>query len=169
MDHLRPLARLAAYAMILLLAAVWLTSALASLQQPLLDLAKAQVGDAIISFAGELALSPERTIQLALMLVGLRLMIGTYLLVGLVLTIYQRVRWGEEADEMIEAALFLSAIASIVAASPVLADTAGLQAAVGELLLCALASGLMAYGRTPHVPAASSEVPTPSGRVDQCL
>jgi hypothetical protein len=162
MDHLRRLAQCAAYACVLLLAAMWLTSALVALQQPLLDLAKARVGDAIISFAGEFGLSPTAIIKVTMMLVGLRLMIGTYLLVGLVLTIYQQIRWREQADELLDAALFLSAIGSIIAASPVLADAAGLQGALGELLLCVLASGLMAYGRTPRVPVTSDDTAAPA-------
>jgi hypothetical protein len=147
MSHLRRMARLAAYAIILLLAAVWISSALASLRQPLLDLAKPQIGDAIIDLASFLMLSPAGTMRLANMLVGLKLLTGTYLLVGLAFTIYERLRWEGEGDEMIEVALFLSAIATIVAASPVLTSTLGLQAAIGELLLCALASGLVMFGR----------------------
>ena len=147
MYHLRRMARVAACAIVLLLAAVWLTSALASLHQPLLDLAKPQIGDAIIGFASFLALSPDGTMRLAHMLVGLKLLTGAYLLAGVAFTIYERMRWEEEGDEMIEVALFLSAIATIVAASPVLSTTAGLQAVIGELLLCALASGLAMFAR----------------------
>jgi hypothetical protein len=154
MSHLRRMARIAAYAIILLLAAVWITSALASLQQPLLDLAKPRIGDAIIDFASFLTLSPDGTMRLASMLVGLKLLTGTYLLVGLAFTIYERLRWEGEGDEMIEVALFLSAIATIVAASPVLTSTLGLQAAIGELLLCALASGLVTFGRAERRQAA---------------
>ena len=155
MSHLRCAARFAAYAIVLLLAAVWLTSALASLQQPLLDLAKPRVGDAILRFAGIFALSPEGIMRLANMLVGLKLMVGMYLLAGLVLAVYERIRWQGEGDEMIEVALYLSAIATIVAASPVLTEIVGLQAAVGELLLCALASGLLMFGCAAPVPATS--------------
>jgi ABC-type Na+ efflux pump permease subunit len=77
----------------------------------------------------------------------LKLLTGAYLLAGVAFTIYERMRWEEEGDEMIEVALFLSAIATIVAASPVLSTTAGLQAVIGELLLCALASGLAMFAR----------------------
>jgi hypothetical protein len=157
MSHLRRIARFAAYAIVLLLAAVWITSALASLQQPLLDLAKPRVGDAIVDFASFLMLSPDGTMRLASMLVGLKLLTGTYLLVSLAFTIYEHLRWEGEGDEMIEVALFLSAIATIVAASPVLTSTAALQAAVGELLLCALASGLVMFGRAERREAAPIE------------
>jgi hypothetical protein len=155
MSHLRYAARFAAYAMVLLLAAVWTTSALASLQQPFLDLAKPLVGDAILRFAGILALSPDGIMRLANMLVGLKLMIGTYLLGGLVLAVYERVRWHDDGDEMLDVALYMSAIGTIVAASPALAETAGLQAAVSELLLCAMASGLLMFGRTNPAPETS--------------
>lgn len=157
MFHLRRTARFAAYAIVLLLAAVWISSALASLQEPLLDLAKPRVGDAIIRFASLLALSPDGTMRLARMLVGFKLMIGAYLLAGLVLTIRERMQWDEEGDEMIEAALFLSAIATIVAASPVLTSDEGLQTAVGELLLCALASGLVTFSRLERPPPSGCE------------
>jgi hypothetical protein len=156
MFHLRCAARIAAYAIVLLLAAVWLTSALVSLQQPFLDLAKPHVGDAILRFAGIFGLSPDGIMRLANMLVGLKLMIGIYLLAGLVLAIYTRMRWQEEGDELIEVALYLSAIATIVAASPVLAEHVGLQTVVGELLLCAMASGLLMFGRAAPVPATPS-------------
>jgi hypothetical protein len=156
MSHMRRLARIAAYLIVLLLAAVWITSAMASLQQPLLDLAKPRVGDAIIDFASFLALSPDGTMRLAHMLAGLKLLTGTYLLAGLAFTVYERARWDDEGDEMIDVALFLSAIATIVAASPVLTTSAGLQAATGELLLCALASGLVMFGRTPDLAPASA-------------
>jgi hypothetical protein len=162
MSHLRCLARFAAYASVLLLAAVWITSALASLQQPFLDLAKPRVGDAILSFAGLLALSPDGVMRLARMLVGLKLMIGTYLLSGLVLAVYERVRWLHEGDEMIDVALYLSAIATIVAAAPVLGEIAGLQAAIGELLLCAMASGLLMFGRAAPAPESSHASALPS-------
>jgi hypothetical protein len=154
MSHLRRLARIAAYAIILLLAAVWISSAFASLQQPLRDLAKPQIGDAIVGFASFLTLSPAGTMRLANMLVGLKLLTGTYLLVGLAFTIYEQARWEGEGDEMIEVALFLSAIATIVAAAPVLTTTLGLQAAIGELMLCALASGLVMFGRAKQRQAA---------------
>jgi hypothetical protein len=153
MSHLRRIARVAACAIVLLLAAVWLTSALASLQQPLLDLAKPQIGDAIIGFASFLALSPDGTMRLAHMLVGLKLLTGAYLLAGIAFTIFERMRWEGEGDEMIEVALFVSAIATIVAAAPVLSTTAGLQAVIGELLLCALASGLVMFARGAPEPA----------------
>jgi hypothetical protein len=161
MYHLRRLARVAAYAIVLLLAAVWITSALASLQQPLLDLAKPQVGDAIIAFASFLALSSDGTMRLAHMLVGLKLLTGAYLVVGLAFAIYERMRWEGQGDETVEVALFLSAIATIVAAAPVMTSTLGLQTVIGELLLCALASGLVLFGR--GAPSATA----PAGRTAQ--
>jgi cytochrome bd-type quinol oxidase subunit 1 len=150
--QLRRLALSAAYGIVLLLAAVWISSALASLQQPLFDLGRARIGDAIIAFAGALALSPESTLKLAHMLVGVKLLLGAYLVASLVGAVYERLRWGASGDEMLDLGLFLSAIASIVAASPVLADAGALRAAVGELLLCAMASGLAAFGRGWRVP-----------------
>ena len=147
MHQLRRLALSAAYGIVLLLAAVWISSALASLQQPLFDLGRARIGDAIIAFAGALTLSPECTLKLAHMLAGVKLLLGAYLLASLVAAVYERVRWGASGDEMLDLVLFLSAIASIVAASPLLPDAEALRAAVGELLLCAMASGLAAFGR----------------------
>jgi hypothetical protein len=162
MSHLRYVARFAAYAMVLLLATVWITSALASLQQPFLDLAKPHVGEAILRFGGLFALSPGGIMRLANMLVGLKLMIGIYLLSGLAFAVYERVRWDDDDDEMIDVALYLSAIATIVAAAPVLTEIAGLQAAVGELLLCAMASGLLMFARGIPVPATSPASALPS-------
>jgi hypothetical protein len=161
-NQLRRLAFSLAYAFALLLAAVWISSALLSLQQPLFDLGRPRIGDAIIGFAGALALSPENTLKLAHMLAGVKLLLGAYLLAAVVSAICERVRWGESGDEMLDLGLFVSAIATIVAASPALADAQVLCAALGELLLCAMASGLSAFGRgwwTPSRIRASCPAP----------
>jgi hypothetical protein len=147
MLNLRPAARFTAYAIALLLSAVWMSSALASLEQPLFDLGKARIGDAIIVFAGVLALSPESTLKLAHMLVGLKLLLGAYLLAAVIVVLHERVRGRAGGDEMLDSGLLLSAIASIVAAGPVMMESEALQAGVGELMLCVIASGLAAFAR----------------------
>ena len=62
-------------------------------------------------------------------LFALFLVFGAYLLASLVAAVYERLRWGASGDEMLDLGLFLSAIASIVAASPVHAElsTAGVR------------------------------------------
>ena len=154
MDRLRRiLARTAGYTLVLLLSAVWLASALAALRQPLFDLGKAHVGDAILGFAGLFSLSPAATLELAHLLAGAKLMLGAYLLAAVIVPIWDRLRGHFNDDEMLDLALFVSAIASIVAAGPALPGNEPLVRAIGELLLCALASGLTAYANGSPRPA----------------
>jgi hypothetical protein len=152
MDRLRRiLARTAAYTLALLLSAVWLASALASLRQPLFDLGKAHVGNAILGFADLFALSPSATFKLAHLLANAKLLLGAYLLAAVLVPIWDRLRGRFNDDEMLDLALFVSAIASIAAAAPALQGGEPLVRAIGELLLCALASGLSAYANgTPR-------------------
>ena len=157
MDRLRRfLARTVAYAMALLLSAVWLASALVSLHQPLFDLGKPHVGDAIIGFADVLSLSPSAVIKLAELLANAKLLLGAYLLASVMVPIWDRLRGRFNGDEMLDLALFVSAIASIVAAAPALQGGEALVRTVGELLLCVLASGLTAYANATPQPAPPS-------------
>jgi len=160
MDPLRSVARTAAYAIAVLLSVVWIASALASLKAPLLDLGKAHVGDAIIAFAGVFSLSPHGILKLAHMLAGTKLLLGAYLFAAVIVAVYERVRRGSSGDEMLDLALFLSAVASLVAVSPVLTQSEPLIRLNGELVLCAMASGLVAFGRRSPVPATASRALT---------
>jgi hypothetical protein len=147
MQWLRRLSLVGAYAIALLLSAVWVLSALAALGRPLFDLGKAQVGDAIIGFANCLWLSPQQTLKLAHMLVGVRLLLGGFLLAAIATAIWNAVRRRQEGDAMLDVGLFLSAVASVVAGVPVMAESEPLQRLIGELMLCAIASALTAFGR----------------------
>src|SRR5262249_3163685 len=115
---LRGLARFTAYAIALLMSAVWLTSALASLKQPLFDVGRAHVGDAIIAFADMLALPPDGVLRLAHMLAGLKLLLGAYLLTAIVVAAYERVRWRTSGDQMLGLALYLPPLPPILPARP---------------------------------------------------
>src|SRR5262249_42534527 len=112
-----------AYAAALLLSLVWLSSALATLKSPLLDLGKPPVGDAIIAFSHHLSLSPIGIFMLAHLLVALKLVLGTLLLLGVGEGIHGRLRGSPGSRDILDLALFVSAIGSIVAAFPVLAET----------------------------------------------
>jgi hypothetical protein len=149
MPSLRSLARFAAYAMVVLLAAVWLSAGVASLDQPLFDLGRPRIGDAILAFARRFALSPDATLRLACMLAGLKLLLGAYFLLAIVVAACDRVRRRTCGDEVLELGLFVSALASIVAVSPRIADRMALGIALGELLLCVMASGLIAFAHSP--------------------
>jgi hypothetical protein len=127
---------------------VWITGALATLTNPLFDLGKAHIGDAIIAFAHHLSLSPNGIYMLAHMLVGIKLLLGTFLLMAVSAGIYGCLRRGARGDEALDLALFLSAVASVVAASPVLMETSGLHQIVGELMLCVIASALVNYANS---------------------
>jgi cytochrome bd-type quinol oxidase subunit 1 len=144
---LRRLSLVGAYAITLLLSAVWVLSALAALRRPLFDLGKAGVGDAIIGFASCLWLSPQQTLKLAHMLVGVRLLLGALLLAAIATAIWNAVRRRQDGDAMLDVGLFLSAVASVVAGVPVMGESEPLQRLIGELMLCAIASGLAAFGR----------------------
>jgi len=142
------LARLGAYLITLLLTAVWTVAALDSLTRPLLDIGRPAVGDVIISIASALSLGPQSTLMFALLIVGLKLLVGAFLLATLVCAAYEKLRWGSSDDAMLDVALFIAAIASIASALPGLTHGGEmLNEVIGELMLCLIASGLAIYGR----------------------
>jgi len=156
----RQVARPTAYAIALLLAVVWLSSAGASARLPMFDLGRPGIDDAIIAFAALLAVPP---LKLAHLLVGLKFLLGAYLLTAVIVAVYDRLRWGMDGDEMLDLGLFFSAIASIVAAVPVLMHGAALCGAIGELMLCAIASGLLLVAHGPLLPAPNDRDATANG------
>ena len=154
------LARLGAYLITLLLTAVWTVAALDSLTRPLLDIGRPAVGDVIISIASALSLGPQSTLMFALLIVGLKLLVGAFLLATLVCAAYEKLRWGSSDDAMLDVALFIAAIASIASALPGLTHGGEmLNEVIGELMLCLIASGLAIYGRGYLVRA---ELPRPT-------
>jgi len=142
------LARSGAYLITLLLTAVWTVAALDSLTRPLLDIGRPAVGDVIISIASALSLGPQSTLMFALLIVGLKLLVGAFLLATLACAAYEKLRWGSSDDAMLDVALFIAAIASIASALPGLTHGGEmLNEVIGELMLCLIASGLAIYGR----------------------
>ncbi len=147
-DVLRYLSRLGAYLIVLLLAAVWGVSALDSLRRPFFDIGRPVVGDAIISVATYLSLTPQWTLLFALLLVCLKLMVGAFLLATLFCAIYEKFRWGQSDDSMLDVALLIAAFASVSSSVPGLMNGGDmLNEIVGELMLCVIASALAIYGR----------------------
>jgi len=145
---LRYVSRLAAYLISLLLAAVWSVGALDSFTRPLVDLGRPHVGDAIIAVAGAFALPPEYILAFAQLLAGLKFMVGAFLLVSLIGVAVAKTRFGFCDDAMLDVALFVAALASIAAALPGLLHGGELLlSAIGELMLCVMASGFAIYGR----------------------
>jgi hypothetical protein len=141
-------ARIGAYLITLLLAAVWTVAALETLTRPLLDIGRPAVGDVIISIATALSLASQSTLLLALLLVVLKLLVGAFLLATLICAVYEKLRWGASDDAMLDAALFIAAMASAASALPGLTHGGELlQTVIGELMLCLIASGLAIYGR----------------------
>src|SRR3954468_21866251 len=142
------LARLGAYLITFLLAAVWIVGALDTLLQPLYDLGRRDVGDVILALTGALGLSPHATFRFAHLLGGLKLMVGALLLTALIDAVYEKVRFGSYDDALLDVALFSAAVASVAAAVPgFMHGGVPLQQVIGELLLCVFASGLAIYGR----------------------
>jgi hypothetical protein len=162
---LRPVARATAYAIVFLLAAVWLTSAMASFLQPLFDLDKPFVGDAIARLGGVLHLSPQGLFELAHMLVSLKLLLGTYLLTVVIFAAYERLRWRRSSDDMLDIALLVSAIGSIIASGPLVIEGEGVRPFVGELMLCVIASGLTLFARDLPSSEAATQVATAAAPV----
>src|SRR5436190_12481384 len=141
-------ARIGAYLITLLLAAVWTVAALETLTRPLLDLGRPAVGDVIISIVSALSLAPQSALLFALLLVMLKLLVGAFLLATLVCAAYEKLRWGVSDDAMLDVALFIAAMASAASALPGLTHGGELlQNVIGELMLCLIASGLAIYGR----------------------
>src|SRR3954453_22291097 len=141
-------ARIGAYLITLMLAAVWTVAALETLTRPLLDIGRPAVGNVIISITSALSLAPQSALLFALLLVVLKLLVGAFLLATLICAAYEKVRWGSSDDAMLDVPLFISAIASVAAARPGLTHGGELvNEVIGELMLCLIASGLAIYGR----------------------
>ena len=160
MSGLRTTARIGAYLIALLLAAVWALDAADSLQRPLYDIGRANVGEIILSLAGTFSLSAAATITLAHTLAGLKLMVGALLLAAVVMAVNDKVRLGKCDDAMLDVALFVSAMASVAASVPGLAiGGEALRQVIGELMLCIIASALAIQGRGYVAP--DRELPQP--------
>lgn len=148
MSTMRTSARIGAYLITILLAAVWTVAALDSLMRPMFDLSRAQTGDLIIAFAHLIALPAGQTVALAQLLAALKLLIGTFLFVTLMSAVHDKLRFGACDDAMLDVGLFLSVVASVAAALPGFAlGGSALQAVVGELMLALIASALAVFGR----------------------
>lgn len=155
---LRRSARCGAYLITLLLAAVWTVGATESLLRPLYDLGRPLVGDTLIILAARLGLASESIMVGALLLVGLKFMVGALLLAALFAAAYEKILLGSTDDAMLDVALFTAAIATTAGALPgVIHGGDLLVAAIGELMLCIIASALAIYGRgfvaRPELPA----------------
>jgi len=145
---LRCCSRISAYLIALLLAAVWTAAAGDTLPRPLFDLGRAQVGDIVIAVATAAALPPKHMLQFAHLLAGLKFMVGAFLLVALVSTLIEKLRFGTCDDALFDVALFVAALATIAGALPGLAYGGELlQGSIGEMIFCVAASGCAIYGR----------------------
>jgi hypothetical protein len=144
----RYLARRGAYAIALLLSAVWTVAAMDSLTRPLYDIGRARVGDVLVSIFAKLPISAETVLVLALMLVGLKLMVGMLLLASVFAAAYEKHVFGTTDDAMLDVALLVAALATIVSAPPAIVYGGHfLLEVIGELMLCTIASALAIYGR----------------------
>jgi hypothetical protein len=145
---LRYLARRGAYAIALLLSAVWCVAAMESLTRPLYDIGKPKVGDVLVSIFAKLPVAAETVLVLALMLVCLKLMVGLLLLASVFTAAYEKYVFGATDDAMLDVSLLVAALATIASAPTAIAfGGTFLVEMIGELMLCAIASGLAIYGR----------------------
>ncbi len=155
---LRFVSRLAAYFIAALLAAVWVFGALDTLFRPLFDIGRAQVGDTIIAVAAPI-LARDHLLPFAHLLGGLKFMVGALLLMALVGAVIEKVRFRSCDDALLDVALFVAALASVIGALPGLIHGGTLlQGAIGELILCVAASALAIYGRGYLI---KEEIPRP--------
>lgn len=156
---LRYLARRGAYAIALLLSAVWCVAALKSLTRPLYDIGKPMIGDVLVSIFTKLPVAAETVLVLALMLVCLKLMVGAFLLAAVFTAAYEKHVFGTTDDAMLDVALLVAALATIASAPPafVYGGTFLLEV-IGELMLGAIASALAIHGRGYVAP---NERPSP--------
>jgi len=144
---LRFLSRLSAYLIAALLAVVWVVNALDTLLRPLFDIGRAQVGDTLIAVAGPM-LTPDHLMKFAHLLGGMKFMVGALLLTALVGAVIEKVRFKSCDDALLDVALFVAALASVLGLVPGLVyGGALLQGSIGELILCVAASALAIYGR----------------------
>jgi hypothetical protein len=159
MQRFRAAAWFAAYLVVLLLALIWAADGLVALKAPLLDIGRAKVGDGIVGIAAQLGLAPAGVMNLALALAGMKLMISAFLLLTVAVAAYEWRSFGASDNAMLDVGIFLSAIASTIAALPVVTQGGVLlQAALGEMLLCVIASGLAWYGHGRVAPPVSTRV-----------
>jgi hypothetical protein len=153
----------AAYLVLLLLAVIWATDGLCTLRQPLLDIGRPHTGDGIVTIARLLALSPESALALAQGLAGAKLFIAIFLLLTVIAAAIDWMTLGATDNAMLDVGVFFSALGSMIAAAPIAVHAGvALQAALGELLLAAIASGLAMYGRGMMVAPMESRVRTRS-------
>ena len=148
---LRYLARCGAYSITMLLAAVWTVGGLESLTRPLFDLGKPLIGDAIILIARALAIPSESIVLFALMLVGLKFMVGAFLLAALFSAAYEKIHFGSSDDAMLDVALLTSAIATVASALPGLTARRRI-AAVGDRRTDAVRDRERARDLRPRLP-----------------
>ena len=114
-----------------------------------------------MTVAGLLSLPPQGAVQLAQVLIVARILLGTLLLVAMIQAAYHSMRGRTPDDHVLELALLLSAIASLVAGAPVIMDAEPRLAVIGELILCVMASLLATLGRGP-LAAATAAVAAPA-------
>jgi hypothetical protein len=95
-----------------------------------------------------IAIPSETILFFALLLVGLKFMVGAFLLAALFSAAYEKIHFGATDDAMLDCALLVSALATIASALPGVTHGGGLLLEViGELMLCVIASALSIYGR----------------------
>jgi hypothetical protein len=153
MSVLHAAARVTAYLIALLLALVWSASAGVSLTKPLFDIAQPRIGDVIVTIGRLLSLSPEGIVTFAHILAGLKLFVGVYLFMAVVVAACEWVVHGTSDDAMLDVGLLMSALASPISAIPfVYTGGEPLQGVIGELMLAVFASVLAIYGRGFIVP-----------------
>lgn|GEM_PF-3353744 len=161
MSGLRIAARIGAHLVTLLLALVWAMDAADSLQRPLFDIGRANVGEIILSVASAFSLSAVATVTLAHTLAGLKLLVASLLIAALAEGACERARGRKSDDAMLDVALFVSSVASVVAAVPgLIIGGEALRQVIGELMLCIIASALAIQGRGTVAPEGALPQPT---------
>lgn len=132
--------RCAAYLVVLVLGVRWLWAAAVSLQLSLFDSVAVTLG--IL-----LGLKLQGTLWLAGFLIGVKLLVGAYLLLTVALAAYAQAVHGNADPARLDAGLLLSVIAVMVTAAPGLIALRVMPGVIDDLTLAAIGIVLAALSR----------------------
>jgi hypothetical protein len=147
--------RCAAYLVVLVLGARWVWAAVESSQQSLFDTDAPALGALF-------GLKLQATLWLAAFLIGVKLMVGAYLLVTVATAAYAQARHGKSDPARLDASLLLSVTAVMLTAAPGLVALRVMPGAVDELTLVVIGIAFAALSRPEFLTDQPAAQPTPA-------
>lgn len=127
--------RYAAYAVLLLLGGQWLAAAVAGLQQPAFGTDVAPGHDALMLVGRAGCLDAAAALRFAVVVISLKLVIGTYVLLTVAIAAARQVATGAIDDARLDRALLLSVLAIMLMAAPLLLAGHVMPGVVDDLTL----------------------------------